>query len=108
LNAISSDGRNAVQVGLQQLLAEAPGRGLGGPGHAGLLVHAEHHAFALLAQVALGTKVDDVANFLARALVECHHLGDVVGDQVHVLHGQHRQLDAHHAAHFTRPQAASS
>ena len=99
-------GRNAVQVGLQQLLAKAPGRGFGGPGLARLLVHAQDHALAFLAQIALGAKVDHVADFLTRALIERFHLRNIVGHQIHVFHGQHRQLNAHHAAHFARPQAA--
>ena len=98
---------NAVQVGLQQLLAKAPGRGLGRPGHAGLLVGAQHNALAFLAQVALGTKVDHVGNVLAGAAVVLANLGDFIGHQVHVFHRQHWQLNTHHAADLTGPQAAS-
>ena len=69
-----------------------------------MLVDAEHHALAFLAQITFGTKVDDVADFFSGRLVELHHLGDVIGDQIHVLHGQHRQLDADHAADLACPQ----
>ena len=99
--------RDAVQVGLQQLLAKAPGRGLGRPGHAGFLVGAQHDALAFLAQVALGTKVDHVGNVLAGAAVVLADLRDLIGHQVHVLHGQHWQLDAHHAPDLPGPQATS-
>ena len=98
--------RNPVQVRLQQLLAEAPRRGFGGPGFARLLVHAEDHAFAFLAQIALRAEVDHVADLFARALIESLDLGDVISHQIHVFHGQHGQLNAHHAAHLARPQAA--
>ena len=36
-----------------------------------------------------------------------HHLGHILGDHVHVLHGQHRQLDADHPANFARPEPAA-
>ena len=31
-------------------------------------------------------------------------LGHILGDQIHVLHGQHRQFKARHPAHFARPK----
>ena len=99
--------RDAVQVGLQQLLAKTPRGGAGGPWHTGLLVHAEHHALAFLAQVTFGAEVDHVTDLFARGLVERLDFGDVVGHQVHVFHGQDRQLNAHHAADFAGPQAAA-
>ena len=34
------------------------------------------------------------------------NLGHVFGDQVHVLHGEHRQLQADHAADLARPEPA--
>ena len=34
------------------------------------------------------------------------HLGHVFGDQVHVLHREHGQFQAHHPAHLTGPQPA--
>ena len=99
--------RDAVQVGLQQLLAKTPRGGAGGPRHTGLFVDAEHHALAFLAQVTFGAEVDHVTDLFARGLVERLDFGDVVGHQVHVFHGQDRQLNAHHAADFARPQAAA-
>ena len=58
-----------------------------------------------MAQIALGTEVDDVADLFARAFVKGFHFGNIVGDQIHVLHGQHRQFDADHAAYLARPKA---
>ena len=83
-------GRYAVQVRLQQLVAKAPGRGLGRPRLACLLVHAQHHTFAFLAQIALGAEVDDVADLFTGAFVKGFDFGDIVSNQVHMLHGQHR------------------
>ena len=70
-----------------------------------MFVHTQHHAFAFLAQIALGTEIDDVADLFARAFVEGLDFGNIVGHQIHMFHGQHRQFDADHAAHFARPQA---
>ncbi len=44
--------------------------------------------------------------FAAALLVVGDHLGHVIGDEIHMLHGQHRQFDADHAADLARPQAA--
>ncbi len=99
--------RDAVEVGRQQLGAEIPWRDPRLPRHAGLLVGAEHHAAALLPHVDLGLEVDGVRQLVPGLLVEGDDLGHVLGHQVHMLHGQHRQLDADHAADLARPQPAA-
>ena len=94
--------RDALQVVRQQALREVPGRRDRRPGHAGALVGADQHAAALLAHVDLALEVDDVQLLLRPAL----QLRQVLGDEVLVLHGEHRQLEAHHAPDLARPQAA--
>ena len=37
--------------------------------------------------------------------VELDHFGHLVRDEVHVLHREHRELQAHHAADLARPEA---
>jgi hypothetical protein len=98
-------GRDPVDIGLQQLVAELPRRLDLRPGLAGLLVGAHQHALALLAQVELAVEIHGVQHLLAGALVELGHLGHVLGQQIHVLHRQHRQLEADHPPHLARPEA---
>ena len=100
-------GGDAVEIIGQELLAEIPGRGLGLPGPAVLLVGAQNHAVALLAHVNFRLEVERVAHLLAVLLVVGDDLGNILGHHIHVLHGQHRQLNADHAANFSRPQAAA-
>jgi hypothetical protein len=56
---------------------------------------------ALLAGVDLAFEVDAV-----QLLLLALERRDVLGDQVLVLHGQHRELQPHHAPDLARPQAA--
>ena len=98
--------RDAVDVGLQQLMTEGPRGRVLRPGLAGLLVGAHQHAAAFLAQVQLAVEVDGVQHFLAGRAVDLGNLGHVLGDEVHVLHREHRMLAADHVADFARPQAA--
>src|SRR3546814_19183712 len=64
---------------------------------------AHDQAAALLAHVDLGAEVDAVRQFLRAG----RHLRHLVGDEVVVLHRQHRQLEADHAADLARPEAAA-
>ena len=106
LEADLERGRDAVDVGLQQLVAEGPGRRMLRPGLAGLLVGAHEHAAAFLAQVELAVEVDGVQHLLAGRAVDLGDLGHVLGDEVHVLHREHRMLAADHVAHLARPETA--
>ena len=99
-------GRDPVEVGLQELVAEVPGGDLGRPGAAVLLVGAEQDAAALLAGVDLARQVEDADHLAAGAGVELGDLGHRLGQEVHVLHGEHRQLQPDHAADLARPEAA--
>ena len=92
---------DTLEVVRQQVLAEVPRRVLRGPRYAGTLVGADEHAATLLAHVDLAFEVDDVELFFL-----VHELRQVLGDEVLVFHGEDGQLEAHHAADFTRPQAA--
>ena len=97
---------DAVEVRREQLHLEVPRRVVRRPRHAGLLVGAEQHAALLLADVDLAGEVEGHRHLPAGALVVLLHLGHRLGDHVHVLHGQHGQLDADHAADLARPQPA--
>ena len=99
--------RDAVEVGLQQLVAEIPRRVDRRPRLAGLLVGAEQDAVALLARVDLALEVEHADHLAAGLAVEGLDLRHRLGEQVHVLHGEHRQLEADHAADLARPQAAA-
>ena len=72
-------------------------------GCAGLLVGADQHAAALLAHVDLALEVDDVE------LVDLgiDDAGNVLGDEVMVLHREDRQFEPDHAADLARPEAAA-
>jgi hypothetical protein len=98
--------RDAVEVRLQQLVTEAPGRFLGGPGPACALIGAHQHAAALLAHVDLALEIDGVQHLLAGALVDFLHLRHVLGQEVHVLHRQKRQFEPDHPPAFARPKTA--
>ena len=62
--------RDAVDVGLQQLVPEIPGRLEFGPRPVGLLVGAHQHAAALLAEVELAVEIDGVDD-LGAGLARC-------------------------------------
>ena len=94
-------GRDAIEILRQQVLAEIPGRDPRRPRHAIALVGAQQHAAALLAHVDLALEIDDVHQFLLPL-----EFGQIVGDQVLVLHGQYRQLETHEATDLACPQAA--
>ena len=76
---------------------------IGRPDDAVRLVGTDEGAAALLAHVDLAGVVGGVDD-LALAPGE---LRNVLGDQVVMLHGQHRQLDAHHVPDLARPQPAA-
>ena len=67
-----------------------------------LLVDPDDEAPALLAEICPAARVHDMRQFRV-ALVD---LGDVVADQILVLHRLQRQPDAGHLADLARPQAA--
>ena len=97
-------GRDPLDVGLQESRAEVPGGLRGRPRDAGLLVRPEQHPTALLADVDLAAEVERHRHLLARGRNVGSHLGHVVGDDVHVLHGQDRQLDPDHSPYLAGPQ----
>ena len=92
--------RDPIEVGLEQLVAEVGGRGVLGPGPAVLLVGAEQQALALLAQVDLGVEIDAVRELV----VAREDLRQVLGHQVVMRHGEHRQLEPDQAADLARPE----
>ena len=96
--------RDALDILCQQFMAEIPGRGDRRPGAAGLLIGAHQHAVAFLAQIDLAVEIDAVHQLLAARLVELDDLRHVLGDEVHVLHGEHRQFEPGHAPDFARPE----
>ena len=91
---------DALEVFVEQLVAEVPARAVDRPGDAILLVKTDHQAPALLAQVALALGIHHVRQLA----VVLDHRGYVVGGEVLVLHRVQRQEDAGHFAHFARPQ----
>ena len=99
--------RDAVEVWRQQLVAEIPRRVDRRPRLAGLLISAEQDAVALLAGVDLTLEVEHADHLAPGRLVEGLDLRHRLRQKVHVLHGQHRQFDADHAADLARPQATA-
>ena len=95
--------RDAVEIVGQQVLAEIPRRLALAPGLAGLLVGADQHAAALLAHVDLALEVDDVE----LVDVGIDDAGNVLGDEIVMLHRQDRQFEPDHAPDLARPQAAA-
>ena len=93
--------RDPLQIRGQQLVAEVDRGALGRPRHAGLLVGSDQQTLAFLAGVDLGLEVDRVRQFLTAR----QHLGQVLGQEVVVLHGQDRQLETDQAADLACPQA---
>ena len=65
LEAHFERGRDAVNVGRQQFVAERPRCFMFGPGLACLLIGAHEHPAALLPQVQLAVEVDGVQHLLA-------------------------------------------
>ena len=63
-------------------------------------------AAALLADVDLAAEVERHRHLVAGRRDVGGDLGHVLGDQVDVLHGEDRQLDADHPPDLARPQAA--
>ncbi len=96
-------GSDAVEIVGQKILAEIPRRLALRPWLAGLFVGADQHAAALLAHVDLALEIDDVELVDLRV----DDAGDVLGDEVMVLHRQHRQFEPDHAADLARPEAAA-
>ena len=96
---------NALDILGQQFMAEIPGRGDRRPRAAVLFIGAHQHAVAFLADIDLAVEIDAMHQFLAGRPVEVDDLGHVLGDQVHVLHGENRQFQPDHAPDFTRPEA---
>ena len=104
LEADLERGRDAVDVLREELVAEIPWSLVHRPRHARLLVRPHEHAAPLLPQIELAVEVDDVDHLLARRLVDRRDLRHVLGDEVHVLHREHRELEPDHAPHLARPQ----
>ncbi len=77
--------RQALQIVGQELHVEVPRRLVGRPHAAVLLVGAHQDALALLAHVDLTGVVGGRQQLLGHR----GHLGHLLGDDVHVLHGEH-------------------
>ena len=105
LEADLERGRDPVDVLGEELVAEVPRCLVDRPRHARLLVRPHEHAAAFLPEIELAVEVDDVDHFLAGGLVDRRDLRHVLGDEVHVLHREHRQLEPDHAPHLARPEA---
>ena len=99
-------GRDPVEVGLEELGPEVPRRLPRAPRDRRLLVGAQEHPAALLADVDLAGEVERHRHLLAGLRDVRGDLGHVDGEQVHVLHGEDRQLDADHPADLAGPQSA--
>ena len=92
--------RQPLEVLGQQLHREVVGRLHRRPDRAVGLVRTDEHATTLLAQVDLAGVVGGVHDLLLPAC----ELRDILGQQIVVLHRQHRQLDADHVADLACPQ----
>ncbi len=96
---------DALKVGREKAGAEVP-RGLGSrPRLAATLVGTHQQAVTLLPHIDLATEVDGVDDLLAGLLVVFDDVRDLLGEEVHVLHGEERRLKTDHAADLTGPQA---
>ena len=95
-------GRDAFEVVRQKLAVEIVRRRLRGPGDARLLIGAEQHALAFLAQIDFAREIGGVDDLAVQAL----QLRNGLRDDVVVLHGEHRQRQADELADLARPQAA--
>ncbi len=97
-------GRDAIDVVLEELRTEVPGRLAWGPRHACLLVRAHQHRAAFLADVDLAGEVERHRHLVTGLRDVVGDLLHVLGDQVVVLHREHGQLDPDHPADLARPQ----
>ena len=84
-------------------MAESPRGFVLRPDFARLLVSAHQHSAAFLSKIELAVEVDRVQNFLSGRGIDGGDFRHVIGDQVHVFHGEHRVFPSHHASHFPRP-----
>ncbi len=96
-------GGDTVDIGLQQFMPERPWRLLFRPGHAGAFVGAHQHAAAFLAQVKLAVEIDGMDDLFPGSGIVFSHFRHILGQKIHMLHGQNRQLQPHHAADLARP-----
>ena len=97
---------DTVQIGLQQFVSEIPRRVERRPRFAGAFIGAQQDALTLLPGVDLTLEIHHADQFAAHGFVEFDDLGHGVGQQIHVLHRQHRQFQPDHAPDLARPQAA--
>ena len=97
--------RDPVEVRLQELRPEVPRRLERRPRDARLLVRPEEHRVAFLAEVELAAEVERHGHLTAGRRHVLDDLRHVVGHDVHVFHGEDRQLHSSHPAHLARPQA---
>ena len=93
-----------VELLVQQLVAKVPRCAVNRPRLARLFIKPDAHASTFLAQVELTTRIHHMGEFAA-SFQNVHDLGDIVGDDILVRHGQQRQINACHSPHFARPQA---
>ena len=107
---LEADGQrrcDPLQVGGEQLGAEVP-RGLADrPRHTGLLVGTEQQATGLGPGVDLAAEVHRADAVAVGGVQPRLDLRQLLGEQVHVLHGQDGQFQAEHAPHLAGPQAAA-
>ena len=92
-----------LEVGWQKLgLAVVPGCSLDRPRRGRCLVHAEEHAAPLLTQVHLAVQIHHYRELPRRV----HELGQILGDQIVMLHGHEGEFDAHHVPDLASPESA--
>ena len=70
------------------------------------LIGADQQPGALLAHIELAVEVDAVQHLVAGLLVEGDDLGDLLGDEILMRHGEDGQFEADETADLARPQAA--
>ena len=94
-------GGDAVDVVGQEFHAKVVRRTVNGPVDTVALIAPDQHAAAFLAQVEFAVLVAGQRDFA----VQSGDLGDVVGDDILVLHGNERQRVAGHGGHLPCPQS---
>ena len=94
-----------VHVRRQQLLAEALGNAVDGPGRRALLVGAEDEALALLAHVVGGVALAEHREFRQALLLALLQFGRRLGDEILVLDGDDGDVEADHGGGLARPGA---
>ena len=99
--------RDAVEIWLQQFRTEIPRGRLRRPRHTCALICAKHHAGTLLAHIDFSFEIDGMRQFMAALFIVSNDFRHLVGYEIHVLHREHRQFDADHAADFTRPETTT-